>query len=271
MQEKLIQHYLESNSNYIDEICAKPDLLEKVFRLETSLRSSNKKKKKEKLNDRVHPIEERKLLQLAEDFVSRGRAAFQKTNQDIWQHILSDNLLFSHFQDLISFISTREMTNNKTPPHLKKIVQKNIFKTSGSDRNIIIEIKDSLRLLNQDPGNLFQLPLLQEVISTRYVENLAFGGDTLQFLSKGEDIHIIFQILKDGEDTVTMILKLSESSALPTSITLSRGGRDMQKNTSVTRVIHFNHLQQGDYQIELAGKADSLPKTINISLVSNFH
>ena len=153
MQEKLIENYLRSNSAY-DGICSNPDFLEKVFQLEASLRNHNIKKK-ENLNDHISPIEEKKLLRLAEDFVSKGRASFQEIDQDIWESIFSDDLLFSYFQDLISFISARGIEQNKTPSYLEKIVQKRISKALKSDRNIIIALKDSLRLLNHDPENLF--------------------------------------------------------------------------------------------------------------------
>ena len=268
MQEKLIQNYLKSNPDYFNEICSNSYFLEKIFQLEASLHSRNRKKK-ENPGKAIHPVKEIQLLQLAEDFVSTGRVSFKKANQDIWQEILSDNSLFLCFQEIVWFISSKGSKDHKTPLYLKKIALKRTVKAVKSNRNIIIATKDPLRLLNHDLKNLFQLSPLQEGIATRYIESSVTDSGILQFLSKGKDADIIFQVLKDGEDTISMTLKLSKFSTLPVNVTLCKDDRVIQKRTAAEKLIHFTHLQPGDYQIELRKKAGNFEETINVSIVDD--
>ena len=270
MRKKLIENYLESKTDHYAEISSDNDFLEKIFRMEMVLQDKTKSKVKNNPKDILSPAKEKKLFKLAEKFIFENKPNFRISDKAIWKQIFSNSQLLSYFQDLVLFISSEETGDIKTPSYLKKIIQKKISENTKVRKNITILIKDSLKLLNQNLDNLFEIPLLQEAVSTRYAGNIPSGSNILQFLNKQDDgTEIIFQVLKDGEDTVTMSLNLERSSVLPSTVTLRKNNRIVQKSNPVRRVILYNQLTIGSYQIELGQGKNNFKKVINFNLVTD--
>ena len=269
MRKDLIENYLESEASHYDKISSDIDFLEKIFRMEMILHDKNKKVRN-KPKGRLSPAKEKKLFKLAEDFILEDKPVFKISDKVIREKIFSDAQLLSYFQDLIFFISAGEAESRKTPSYLRKIIQKKIYENTKARKSITILIKDSLKLLNQDLNNLFEIPLFQEAISSRYAGDIPLSKNVLQFLNKQEDgTEIIFQALKDGENTITISLNLEKSSVLPSTVTLRKDGRVIQKNSSAKKNILYDHLMAGAYQIELGKGKNHSKRVIDVNLITD--
>jgi hypothetical protein len=219
------------------------------------------------------------IVEVAEKFfsVDDPRSIEQElAKSTVWQTIKGSNPDFGLFQDTLAFLFTwgdRPMI--PTPAYLKQIVMNRIYATAPveEESSIVIRLKDGLRLIAGHIQGLYNLTNSDEMFAVRGTGETATataGGATgaLQFMTtEPKQGDLIYQVVKDGNDTVMLTVKLQNYRPRPKFINLRRQGRLLQSLPLRDDFAWFSQLAVGKYEIELQNSGTVSSKKIDIHIV----
>lgn len=217
------------------------------------------------------------IVEIAEKFFSvDDPRAIEKElgNSKVWQTIKSSNADFGLFQDTLAFLFTwgdRPMI--PTPAYLKQIVMNRIYASAPveEESTIVIRLKDGLRLIAGHIRDLYNLTNNDEMVAVRGNDtSTATRGATgaLQFMTSEEKQgDLFYQVVKDGNDTVMLTVKLQNYRPRPKFINLRRQGRLLQSLPLRDDFAWFSQLAVGKYEIELQNGGSAASKRIDIHIV----
>ncbi len=221
------------------------------------------------------PIHE--IVEMAEKFFSVDEPqAIEKQlrGNKVWQTIKSNNADFGLFQDTLAFLFTwGDRPLIPTPTYLKQIVMNRIYASAPAEEEstIVIRLKDGLRLIAGHIRDLYNLTNSDEMVAVRSTgEAAAAGGATgaLQFMtSEPKQGDLFYQVVKDGNDTVMLTVKLQNYRPRPKFINLRRQGRLLQSIPLRDDFAWFSQLAVGKYEIELQNSGNMSGKRIDIHIV----
>lgn len=219
------------------------------------------------------------IVEVAEKFfsVDDPRSIEQElAKSTVWQTIKGSNADFGLFQDTLAFLFTwgdRPMI--PTPAYLKQIVMNRIYATAPveEESSIVIRLKDGLRLIAGHIQGLYNLTNSDEMFAVRGTGETAAataGGASgaLQFMTtEPKQGDLIYQVVKDGNDTVMLTVKLQNYRPRPKFINLRRQGRLLQSLPLRDDFAWFSQLAVGKYEIELQNSGTVSSKKIDIHIV----
>lgn len=217
------------------------------------------------------------IVEMAEKFFSvEDPRAIEKelTNSKTWQTIKTNNADFGLFQDTLAFLFTwGDRPLIPTPAYLKQIVMNRIYASSPAEEEstIVIRLKDGLRLIAGHIHDLYNLTTTNEMVAVRSAgEAASAGGATgaLQFMtSEPKQGDLLYQVVKDGNDTVMLTVKLQNYRPRPKFINLRRQGRLLQSIPLRDDFAWFSQLAVGKYEIELQNTGNMSGKRVDIHIV----
>jgi hypothetical protein len=222
------------------------------------------------------PIDQ--IVEMAEKFFSvDDPRAIEKelTKNKTWQTIKASNADFGLFQDTLAFLFTwGDRPLIPTPTYLKQIVMNRIYATAPAEEEstIVIRLKDGLKLIAGHIRDLYNLTNSDEMVAVRGNSEVAAtsGGATgaLQFMTSEEKQgDLFYQVVKDGNDTVMLTVKLQNYRPRPKFINLRRQGRLLQSIPLRDDFAWFSQLAVGKYEIELQNGSVASSKRIDIHIV----
>lgn len=251
--------------------------LEMLVQFETMVAVNKRQTSGNVSTDYKLPIHQ--IVEVAEKFfsVDDPRAIEQELGKSkLWQTIKGSNADFGLFQDTLAFLFTwgdRPMI--PTPAYLKQIVMNRIYATAPAEdeSSIVIRLKDGLRLIAGHIQGLYNLTNSDEMFAVRGNAEAAVttpGGATgaLQFMTtEPKQGDLIYQVVKDGNDTVMLTVKLQNYRPRPKFINLRRQGRLLQSLPLRDDFAWFSQLAVGKYEIELQNSGTVSSKKIDIHIV----
>lgn len=190
-----------------------------------------------------------------------------------WQTVKKSPADFALFQDILSFLFTLgERPVLPTPPYLKQIILDKIYAAVPQtvEPEIVIRLRDGLRLIAGHLEGLFQMATADDMVPVRSAATVSAQQPTgvLQFLLKdAEQGKMIYQIVKDGKDTVMLTIKLQDYHPRPKFINLRRQGRLLQSLPLRDDFAWFSQLSAGKYELELQNGSNSTSRRVNIHIV----
>lgn len=217
------------------------------------------------------------IVEIAEKFFSVDDPRLiekELTKSAVWKTIRASAADFALFQDTLSFLFTwGERPMIPTPVYLKQIVMNRIYATTPveEESTIVIRLKDGLRLIAGHIRDLYNLTNSDEMVAVRSTgEAAAASGATgaLQFMtSEPKQGDLIYQVVKDGNDTVMLTVKLQNYRPRPKFINLRRQGRLLQSIPLRDDFAWFSQLSVGKYEIELQNGGSLSGKRVDIHIV----
>lgn len=249
--------------------------LEMLVQFETMVAVNKRQKTLAETQDFKLPVHQ--IVEMAEKFFSVDDPRLiekELTGSKAWQTIKSSNADFGLFQDTLAFLFTwgdRPMI--PTPAYLKQIVMNRIYATAPAEEEstIVIRLKDGLRLIAGHIRDLYNLTNSDEMVAVRSTgEAVARGGATgaLQFMtSEAKQGDLLYQVVKDGNETVMLTVKLQNYRPRPKFINLRRQGRLLQSIPLRDDFAWFSQLSVGQYEIELQNTGNMSSKRVDIHIV----
>lgn len=217
------------------------------------------------------------IVEVAEKFfsVDDPRVIEKELAQNkIWQTIKGSNPDFGLFQDTLAFLFTwGDRPLIPTPAYLKQIVMNRIYATAPveEESTIVIRLKDGLKLIAGHIRDLYNLNHSDEMVAVRGADvSTTAGGATgaLQFMTSEEKQgDLFYQVVKDGNETVMLTVKLQNYRPRPKFINLRRQGRLLQSIPLRDDFAWFSQLAVGKYEIELQNGSSTQSKKIDIHIV----
>lgn len=251
--------------------------LEMLVQFETMVAVNKRHTATADLTDFKLPVHQ--IVEMAEKFFSvddpRSIEKELKSSK-IWAAIKGSSVDFALFQDTLAFLFTwgdRPMV--PTPTYLKQIVMNRIYANAPQEEEstIVIRLKDGLRLIAGHIRDLYNLTNSDDMVAVRSSsEALAAqsGQPTgaLQFMTSEEKQgDLLYQVVKDGNDTVMLTVKLQNYRPRPKFINLRRQGRLLQSMPLRDDFAWFSQLAVGKYEIELQNSGNVAGKRIDIHIV----
>lgn len=217
------------------------------------------------------------VVELAEQFF-RGEdvRVIEKELQasGVWQKIKESPADFALFQDTLAFLFTwGERPMVPTPAYLKQIVMNRIYAETPHEQEstIVIRLRDGLRLIAGHIRDLYNITSADGMVPVRSTGEVTQGATptgALQFMtSEANQGSLVYQIVKDGTDTVMLTIKLQNYRPRPKFINLRRQGRLLQSMPLRDDFAWFSQLAVGKYEIELQTAANVAGKRIDIHIV----
>ena len=246
-----------------------------LVQFETMVAVNKRQKTLAETQDFKLPVHQ--IVEMAEKFFSVDDPRLiekELTGSKAWQTIKSSNADFGLFQDTLAFLFTwgdRPMI--PTPAYLKQIVMNRIYATAPAEEEstIVIRLKDGLRLIAGHIRDLYNLTNSDEMVAVRSTgEAVARGGATgaLQFMtSEAKQGDLLYQVVKDGNETVMLTVKLQNYRPRPKFINLRRQGRLLQSIPLRDYFAWFSQLSVGQYEIELQNTGNMSSKRVDIHIV----
>jgi hypothetical protein len=193
-----------------------------------------------------------------------------------WQAIKASPADFGLFQDTLAFLFTwgdRPMI--PTPAYLKQLVMNRIYATAPAEdeSTIVIRLKDGLRLIAGHISDLYNLSNSDEMVAVRSSGDTAVTANSpatgaLQFMTtEPKQGDLFYQVVKDGNETVMLTVKLQNYRPRPKFINLRRQGRLLQSIPLRDDFAWFSQLSVGKYEIELQNAGSTAGKRIDIHIV----
>lgn len=218
------------------------------------------------------------IVELAERFFSVDDPRLiekELGKSKVWQTIKASAADFGLFQDTLAFLFTwGERPMIPTPQYLKQIVLNRIYAAAPQEEvgTIVIRLKDGLRLIAGHIRDLYNLNNPDDMVAVRSNSAIADqgGGATgaLQFMtSEPKQGDLIYQVVKDGPDTVMLTVKLQNYRPRPKFINLRRQGRLLQSLPLRDDFAWFSQLAVGKYEIELQNSGVVSAKKVDIHIV----
>ncbi|MBN8220013.1 MAG: hypothetical protein J0L53_03765 [Spirochaetes bacterium] len=274
---RLLKLYLNDKKQHEAMKMASENLsaLEMLVQFETMVAVNKRQGATAESSDFKLPIHQ--IVEIAEKFFSvDDPRAIEKelSNSKVWQTIKGNNADFGLFQDTLAFLFTwgdRPMI--PTPAYLKQIVMNRIYASAPveEESTIVIRLKDGLRLIAGHIRDLYNLTNNDEMVAVRGNDTAtAARGATgaLQFMTSEEKQgDLFYQVVKDGNDTVMLTVKLQNYRPRPKFINLRRQGRLLQSLPLRDDFAWFSQLAVGKYEIELQNGGSTASKRIDIHIV----
>lgn len=217
------------------------------------------------------------IVEMAEKFfhIDDPRAMEKElVGNKVWRQIKASSADFALFQDTLAFLFTwGDRPLIPTPAYLKQIVMNRIYAEAPheSESAIVIRLKDGLRLIAGHIRDLYNISLGDEMVAVRSAgETATSTGATgvLQFMtSEAKQGDLIYQVVKDGNNTVMLTVKLQNYRPRPKFINLRRQGRLLQSIPLRDDFAWFSQLAVGKYEIELQGSSTANHKRVDIHIV----
>jgi len=217
------------------------------------------------------------IVEMAEKFfhIDDPRAMEKElAGNKVWRQIKASSADFALFQDTLAFLFTwGDRPLIPTPAYLKQIVMNRIYAEAPreSESAIVIRLKDGLRLIAGHIRDLYNISLGDEMVAVRSTgETATSTGATgvLQFMtSEAKQGDLIYQVVKDGSNTVMLTVKLQNYRPRPKFINLRRQGRLLQSIPLRDDFAWFSQLAVGKYEIELQGSSTANHKRVDIHIV----
>jgi len=218
------------------------------------------------------------IVEVAEKFfsVDDPRAIEKELGKSkIWQTIKASTADFGLFQDTLAFLFTwGDRPLIPTPQYLKQIVMNRIYAAAPQEKEstIVIRLKDGLRLIAGHIQDLYNLTNPDEMVmvrgNTAVAENPAGATGALQFMTtEPKQGDLIYQVVKDGAETVMLTVKLQNYRPRPKFINLRRQGRLLQSLPLRDDFAWFSQLAVGKYEIELQNSGTVSTKKVDIHIV----
>ncbi|MFZ5629637.1 MAG: hypothetical protein ACOY5B_10945 [Spirochaetota bacterium] len=219
------------------------------------------------------------VVEIAEKFFSvEDPRAIEKDLQAsrIWNAIKASPADFALFQDTLAFLFTwGEKPMVPTPVYLKQIVMNRIYAEAPQEgeSTIVILLRDGLRLIAGHIRDLYNITNPDDMVAVRSGSDQAsaqVGNPTgaLQFMtSEANQGDLVYQVVKDGADTVMLTVKLQNYRPRPKFINLRRQGRLLQSMPLRDDFAWFSQLAVGKYEIELQNAGNVGGKRVDIHIV----
>ncbi|MCS6972310.1 MAG: hypothetical protein N2Z22_02575 [Turneriella sp.] len=272
---QLLKLYLNEKTQKKALALAQKDLrlLEKLVQFETVLASSRRGVGSPAVDCQV-PLHQ--VVGLAEKFFDTTDPYLLEKElkaSAAWQTIKNSPADFALFQDVLSFLFTLgERPVLPTPPYLKQIVLDKIYAAvpQTAEPAIVIRLREGLRLIAGHLEGLFPIATADDMVPVRSAATVSAQQPTgvLQFLLKdAEQGKMIYQIVKDGKDTVMLTIKLQDYHPRPKFINLRRQGRLLQSLPLRDDFAWFPQLAAGKYELELQNGGNDISRRVNIHIV----
>ncbi len=277
MAKSFLEKYLSDKESLeaIKEAQQDLSLLEQVLRLEIALHSA---KKKTLVADSANKsLSDDQILKLCEEFVEKSRQNQLDTidmNSKSWKKLWQDSASFAYFQEIVAALVDDNKNEISTPQYLKNIVSERLRLAEKQEQSgILIRLKDGLQLVGGYLDNVFALPEQNEAFAVRSAGVMPMAdpkSGILQFYSVEEEKQkILYQVVKDSDETVMLTVKLQDFKPLPNMMKIKREGRLIYSFSIKEDFAYFPQLMPGDYIIELLNRHGQVVKSIDISLVAD--
>ena len=267
------QDWQQEFKNQVNDIKLKP-----LHELEAAL--VNYKYSQENLVE--SEVDEKQLNSLE----SLAKKLFQKDDLDKESALLLENVISSRSQigfffDIINdkILEKKKVKITKTPLYLTNIVEAHFNriesqKNSSKVAKILIKLGDGLKMMNGQIEEFFNLPANEDTVKVRSALTSAEGAvnntNALHFFSKEEeDQKILYQVVKDGLNSVMLTIKLQDFRNLPKLINLKRQNRLIHSYVLKEDFAFFQELSPDIYMIELKNQHGQITKQIELNLVEN--
>lgn len=249
--------------------------LEMLVQFETMVALN--KRQQASAREQQYQVPLHQVVELAEKFFSVGdMRAMEKELQasGVWQKIKANPADFALFQDTLAFLFTwGERPMVPTPAYLKQIVMNRIYAETPqeAESTIVIRLRDGLRLIAGHIRELYNITSADGMVPVRSTGEALQGGTptgALQFMtSEANQGNLVYQVVKDGTDTVMLTIKLQNYRPRPKFINLRRQGRLLQSMPLRDDFAWFSQLSVGKYEIELQSAANVAGKRVDIHIV----
>jgi len=218
------------------------------------------------------------VVEIAEKFFSvEDPRAIEKDLQAsrTWNAIKASPADFALFQDTLAFLFTwGERPMVPTPVYLKQIVMNRIYAQTPQEgeSTIVIRLRDGLRLIAGHIRDLYTIINPDDMVAVRSAADQASAQanptGALQFMtSEANQGDLVYQVVKDGADTVMLTIKLQNYRPRPKFINLRRQGRLLQSMPLRDDFAWFSQLSVGKYEIELQNASNVGGKRVDIHIV----
>lgn len=193
----------------------------------------------------------------------------------VWRAVKASPADFALFQDTLAFLFTwgaRPML--PTPAYLRQIVMSRIYAETPQEgeSTIVIRLRDGLRLIAGHVRDLYSITSADDMVAVRSGSEQAMQADkatgALQFMtSEAQRGDLVYQVVKDGLETVMLTIKLQNYRPRPKFINLRRQGRLLQSMPLRDDFAWFSQLSLGKYEIELQASGGPGGKRVDIHIV----
>ena len=219
------------------------------------------------------------VVEIAEKFFSvEDPRAIERDLQAsrTWNAIKASPADFALFQDTLAFLFTwGERPMVPTPVYLKQIVMNRIYADAPQEgeSTIVIRLRDGLRLIAGHIRDLYNITSPDDMVAVRSGADQALARvsnptGALQFMtSEANQGDLVYQVVKDGADTVMLTVKLQNYRPRPKFINLRRQGRLLQSMPLRDDFAWFSQLAVGKYEIELQNAGNVGGKRVDIHIV----
>ncbi|HRP68290.1 MAG TPA: hypothetical protein PLY93_02040, partial [Turneriella sp.] len=129
---------------------------------------------------------------------------------------------------------------------------------------------EGLRLIAGHVRNLYDLANTDQMVAVRgAIDTAVAPTGALQFMTTeaNNSGELIYQVVKDGKDTVMLTVKLQNYRPRPQFINLRRDGRLLQSLPLHEDFAWFAQLTLGEYELELLNNSLNNGKKIDIHIV----
>jgi hypothetical protein len=194
----------------------------------------------------------------------------------VWNAIKASPADFALFQDTLAFLFTwGERPMVPTPAYLKQIVMNRIYAEAPQEgeSTLVIRLRDGLRLIAGHIRDLYTITSPDDMVAVRSGtdQSVAQAGNptgALQFMTSDPNHgDLVYQVVKDGVDTVMLTVKLQNYRPRPKFINLRRQGRLLQAMPLRDDFAWFPKLAIGKYEIELQNAGTASGKRVDIHIV----
>jgi hypothetical protein len=277
---RLLKLYLDSNKEKqqlaIEQASENLSALEMLVQFETMLALSKRHQAGAQPSGYQVPLHD--VVEIAEKFFSvEDPRAIEKELQTsrVWKTIKASPADFALFQDTLAFLFTwGEWPMVKTPAYLKQIVMNRIYAEAPQqgESTIVIRLRDGLRLIAGHIRDLYTIINPDDMVAVRSGTDQASAQanptGALQFMtSEANQGDLVYQVVKDGADTVMLTVKLQNYRPRPKFINLRRQGRLLQSMPLRDDFAWFSKLGVGKYEIELQNTGNAGGKRVDIHIV----
>lgn len=276
---KLLKLYLDEDkqAQALKQASENLSALEMLVQFETMVAVNKRQAASAAPAEFTVPVEE--VVAIAERFFSvEDPRTIEKDLQanKSWKAIKASQADFALFQDTLAFLFTwGDRPLVPTPVYLKQIVLNRIYAEAPqeTESTIVIRLRDGLRLIAGHIKDLYNITNADDMVAVRSsseasVSQAGQPTGALQFMtSEANQGDLVYQVVKDGNDTVMLTVKLQNYRPRPKFINLRRQGRLLQSMPLRDDFAWFSQLSVGKYEIELQNAGNVSGKRVDIHIV----
>ena len=215
----------------------------------------------------ITEVDSVKAVKIAEDMNKKSLSAGALKELEL---VLQQEGMGEYLIQMNQFISSDHSYKNLSVPIYLKNIVNSYFETAKPVKKqgaIMIYIGETMRLLNSFADHLHLLPTddMVPVRSSGVSESMASPG-LLQFISTSDDSEekILYQVVKDGENSAMLTIRLQNFKVMPKLLNVKRENRLLHSFPVKVDYAYFPKMEAGQYNIELKDASGTLIKQIDV-------